>query len=340
MTTSAPAFEITPLADVPERLLGVRQELNQLSYGPSEVLVARVEGAPADQVSGAVRLALRERPARPHGLIADLTVDDDLRELGLPEQLIAASEERLKARGAQKIDAVTVDGKGWAPYYFRRGFWSSRRMVVLTWDLEHRNPVERNVGLRIEQVDSPDPDLVARFALASYQPYFRWWKETAEDQKWDRVELQPEDERPSESANVWHSLEGVRGRGDPFDRAPEAIRLHALDLVTRASADPAHTFFLAYQDGELIGLCDAKDAPEGEDTFDWCVLVSRHFGGKGVGSTLLDHALTWLHSRGRRYAEYTSTSGLDDYDPLIYLSTVATGAQIRGEFLNLVKNRP
>ena len=107
----------------------------------------------------------------------------------------------------------------------------------------------------------------------------------------------------------------------------------------RASADPAHTFFLAYQDGELIGLCDAKDAPEGEDTFDWCVLVSRHFGGKGVGSTLLDHALTWLHSRGRRYAEYTSTSGLDDYDPLIYLSTIATGAQIRGEFLNLVKNR-
>ena len=330
MTTSAPAFEITPLADVPARVGGVRQELNHLSYGPSEILVARAPGAVADSVSGAVRLAMRESPARPHGLIADLTVDEELRESGLPEQLIAAAEERLKARGAQKIDAVTVDGKGWAPYYFRRGFGSSRRMVVLTWDLEQRNPVERNGDLRIEQVNSPDPELIARFALGSYQPYFRWWKETAEDQKWDRVELQPEDDVTAEAPAK---------PADPFDRAPEAIRRHALDLVARAGADPAHTFFLAYQDGELIGLCDAKDAPEGEDTFDWCVLVSRNFGGKGVGSTLLDHALTWLHGRGRRYAEYTSTSGLDDYDPLIYLSTVATGAQIRGEFLNLVKNR-
>ena len=333
-TTHVPAFEITPLADTPERVRGVRQELNLLFYGPSEVLVARPAGAAAasDEVAGAIRVAMRERPTRPHGLIADLTVDDALRESGLPEALIAAAEERLKAQGAEKLDAVTVDGKGWAPYYFRRGFWSSRRMVVLTWDLERRNPVERNPDLRIEQVGAPDPQLIARFALGSYQPYFRWWKETAEDQKWDRVDLQHEDEAAADSG-------GAPSRRDAYSRAPEAIRGHALDLVTRAAASDAHTFFLAYQDGELIGLCDAKDAPEGEDTFDWCVLVSRHFGGKALGSTLLDHALTWLRSRGRRYAEYTSTSGLDDYDPLIYLSTVATGAQIRGEFLNLVKNR-
>ena len=322
MTTVQGAYDITPLAETPERVGGVRQELNQLFYGPSEVLVARRRGAAgSDEVAGAVRLAMRERPARPHGLIGDLTVDDELRESGLPEELVAAAEARRKERGAETIDAVAVDGKGWAPYYFRRGFWSSRRMVVLTWDLENRNPVERNADLRIEQLDRPDPEQVARFALNSYQPYFRWWKETGEDQKWDRVELQPDQSQ------------------DSYTRSPEPIRRHALDLVARAAADEAQTFFFAYQDGELIGLCDAKDAPEGEDTFDWCVLVSRHFGGKGLGSTLLDHALAWLHARGRRYAEYTSTSGLDDYDPLIYLSTVATGAQIRGEFLNLVKNR-
>jgi GNAT superfamily N-acetyltransferase len=321
VTTTESTFEIAPLVDVPHRVRGVRQELNQLPYGPSEVLVARRPGASADEVAGAVRLAMRERPTKPHGLITDLSVEEALREAGLPEALLAAAETRLKERGADKLDAVTVDGKGWASYYYRRGFWSSRRMVVLTWDLEHRNPVERNADLRIEQVDRPDPELVTRFALNSYQPYFRWWKESREDQKWDRVELQPDETQ------------------DSFSRAPEEIRRRALDLVAGAAESPAHTFFLAYQDGELIGLCDAKDAPEGEDSFDWCVLVSRHFGGKGLGSTLLDHALTWLHSRGRRYAEYTSTSGLDDYDPLIYLSTVATGAQIRGEFLNLVKNR-
>ncbi len=69
------------------------------------------------------------------------------------------------------------------------------------------------------------------------------------------------------------------------------------------------------------------------------MLVTRQDGGKGIGSTLLDSALEWLAQRGRKTAEYTSTSGLDDYDPLIYLSTVVTGAGIRGEFLDLVKTR-
>src|ERR671932_60460 len=100
MTTVEQPITIEPLATVPERLSGVRQELNQLWYGPSEVLVARRASATGagdtagdevvgDEVVGAVRLAMRERPARPHGLIADLIVDDALRESGLPERLIA-----------------------------------------------------------------------------------------------------------------------------------------------------------------------------------------------------------------------------------------------------------
>lgn len=318
-------FEITPLTDPPARTGGVRQELNQLTYGPSEVLVARRPGRPPTGleagVAGAVRLAVRAEPAKPHGFIGDLIVDAGLREAGLPEQLIAAAEARLLAHGVQKIDAVTVDGQGWASYYFRAGYWSSRRMVVLTWDLERRPPVERSDTFRIEQVDSPDPEATARFIVGSYQPYFRWWKETATDQKWDRVELQP------------------AASQDPFSRAPDVLRRAVIDRVRSAGERPEQTFFFAYQGDALVGLCDARDALQGEDTFDWCVLVSRDWGGKGLGSTLLDHALEWLRLRGRRYAEYTSTSGLDDYDPLIYLATVATGAQIRGEFLNLVKNR-
>ncbi|HEU5316642.1 MAG TPA: GNAT family N-acetyltransferase [Chloroflexota bacterium] len=321
MTATETQYEIHPLGVVPERVRGVRQELNHLWYGPSEVLVARAPGAPDDQVAGAVRLAMRERPARPHGLVTDLVVEQELRETGLPEQLLAAAEERLKQRGAQKLDAVAVDGLGWASYYYRRGFWSSRRMVVLTWDLADRNTVERSPDFRIERVDRPDPEATARFILNSYQPYFRWWKEAREDQKWDRVELQAD--------------EAV----DKYQQAAHEIQQRAVDLVAAAGRDCPQTYFLAYQGDALVGLCDAKDAPEGQDTFDWCVLVSRSFTGKALGSTLLDHALEWFAARGRKTAEYTATSGLDDYDPIIYLSTVVTGAQIRGEFLNLVKNR-
>src|SRR5688500_8677718 len=119
MTAVQPDLHIAPLAVPPARVGGVRQELNQLWYGPSEVLVARAAPSASedDGVLGAIRLAMREQPSRPHGLITDLIVDDDRRETGLPERLIEAAETRLKERGAEKIDAVVVDGKGWASYF-------------------------------------------------------------------------------------------------------------------------------------------------------------------------------------------------------------------------------
>jgi GNAT superfamily N-acetyltransferase len=321
VTATLPEIEITALDAVPARVGGVRRELNHLSYGPSEVLVARRRGDAPEEAVGAIRLAMRERPSRPHGLLADLVVDDDLRTTGLPERLIEAGEERLKARGAQKIDAVIVDGQGWASYFHRRGFWSSRRMVVLAWDLTRRKPIETSGDFEVRQVDRPDPEQTARFIINSYQPYFRWWKEPRVDQKWDRVELQPEE------------------RDDLFERAQADIRQRVTEAVASAGKDAPQTYFFAYKQGELMGMCDAKDAPEGEDAFEWCALVAREYGGRGLGSALLGAALDWLQARGRTTAEYTATSGLDDYDPLIYLATVATGAQIRGEFLNLVKNQ-
>jgi predicted N-acetyltransferase YhbS len=321
MTATLAHIEITPLAAVPERLLGVRQELNHLAYGPSEVLVAREPGAPGDEAVGAIRLAMRERPSRPHGLLADLTVDEAYRNSGLPEQLVGAGEVRLKEHGAEKIDAVTVDGVGWASHYHRRGFWSSRRMVVLAWDLTRRKEIETSGDFEIRQVDRPDPEETARFIVNSYQPYFRWWKEPREDQKWDRVELQPEE------------------RDDQYERAQAEIRQRVVGAVAAAGQAAPQTYFFAYKDGQLVGMCDAKDSPPGEDTFEWCVLVAREYGGRGLGSALIGASLDWLQARGRTSAEYTATSGLDDYDPIIYLSTVATGATIRGEFLNLVKSR-
>ena len=54
---------IEPLATVPERLLGVRRELNLLRYGPSELLVARR----GEEIVGAVRHAQRDDPELRHG---------------------------------------------------------------------------------------------------------------------------------------------------------------------------------------------------------------------------------------------------------------------------------
>jgi GNAT superfamily N-acetyltransferase len=209
-----------------------------------------------------------------------------------------------------------------AQYYYRLGYWSSRRSVVLAWDLAQLRDIPASTDYEVVQVDRPDADVIGHFILNSYQPYFRWWKEPREAQKWFRVELQPEDYE------------------DQYERAGEEIRARVLEDVRNAGMVGPQTYFLAYRDGELVGLCDARDSGAGTDQFEWCVLMSRSSIGKGLGSTLLGHALRWLRDeRGLTHAEYTATSGLDDYDPLIYLSTVATGAYIKGEFLHCVKTQ-
>jgi len=321
MTTTSTQYILELLPNPPERVLGERMEANQFTYGPSEILVARQPGGSGDIV-GAVRLAMRTRTLRPQGLITDLQVDKDLLDSGLPEQLIADAERRLLENGAQKIDGLLLDGEGMASYYYRLGYWSSRRMVILAWDLTALRDIPMTTEYEIVQVDRPDVDSTAQFIINSYQPYFRWWKEPREDQKWFRVELQSEEQ------------------GDLYARATEEIQARVHAAVANAGKDAAQTYFLAYLDGELVGLCDARDGGPGQDTFEWCVLVSRKSIGRGLGSSLLGSALRWLRDeRGRTQAEYTSTSGLDDYDPLIYLSTVATGAFMKGEFLDCVKTQ-
>lgn len=321
MTSTVAPFSIEALPDPPARVLGERVEANQLTYGPSEILVAR-RHAGDDALVGAVRLAMRARSPFVEGLITDLQVDEGLADSGLPEALIAAAEARLLARGARKIDGLLLDGVGMAPHYYRLGYWSSRRTVLLAWDLGNLRDIPGSPEYEVVRVDRPDPDAVAGFIVGSYQPYFRWWKEPREAQKWFRVELQPEDYE------------------DQYAKAAAEIRERVLADVRDAGAAGPQAYFLAYRDGQLVGLCDAREPRPGQDHFEWCVLVSRSSIGRGLGSTLLGHALRWLRDeRGLAHAEYTSTSGLDDYDPLIYLSTIATGAYIKGEFLVCVKTQ-
>ena len=98
------------------------------------------------------------------------------------------------------------------------------------------------------------------------------------------------------------------------------------------------TLFIAKLDGEVVGLCDAK-AADVDITFDWGLLVRRDFGGRRIGSALLGHALHWLKARGVTVARIVTTSGLDDYDPTVYLYAFSYGGAISAEYLNLVKRR-
>src|SRR5260370_2168427 len=132
------ALRVEPLDPVPDHLLGVRDELNLLSYGPSTVLL----GVIGDELVGAIRYAVRDDARRQHGLLADLQVDADHRDDGVPEQLIRAAERQLRARGVRKFDALIRDSQGWAPHFYRLGYWASRKTVVMLWDLDRLRPAE------------------------------------------------------------------------------------------------------------------------------------------------------------------------------------------------------
>lgn len=309
------AVTIEELSPLPDRLLGVREELNQLEYGPSTVLLARED----EQIVGAVRYALRHDPRRKHGLITDLQVDAPNRDLGLEERLITAAEERLQVHGVRKIDALILDGQGWAPYFYRLGYWASRKTVAMEWDLQELGPIQDSSDCVIEQADWPDVDEVSQLVLDSYQPYWRWWREYREDKRWYRVEF-PAENAPLETAELEADMRArVRSR------------------VQRIADEPERTVFLARHDGRLVGLCDAVRRPDG-DQLDLGVLVLRDFGGKRLGSAVLGRALHWLREGGLERARVTTTSGLDDYDPTVYLYNLSHGARILAEFVDLVKH--
>jgi len=317
--TVATNVAITPLEPVPDHLLGIRQEVNLLWYGPSQILVARDE---TGAIVGAIRLAFRHDPWRAHGLITDLQVDPAWRDRGVEEQLIQAAEDILRQGGVTKIDAVILDGQGWSSYFYRNGYWPSRKTVVMQWDLTQLRPPYENPEFTVELLEAPDVEQTTDLVLASYQPYWQWWKEQKEDKKWFRAEY-PVAPEPPDTAELAAEMR-------------ERVRSVVRQLVERSD----HVLFLARHDGQPVGLCDARLAtPPREDNFAFGVLVLRDYGGKRLGSVLLGQALHWLRAHGLERAQITTTSGLDDYDPTVYLYTLSYGGQILGEYVDLVKRK-
>ncbi len=288
-----------------------------IRYRDNRIHLARHEG----EIYGAIRSAIRDDSRRNHGFLGDLQVDEQVRDQGLEERLIEAGEQRLfEEEDCTRIDAVMEDGEGWTRYFAEQGFWSSRKTVDMGWDLTSLCPVDLPDldEVDIERTRDPALDELEDFILDSYQPYWRFWKEYKQDMRWIRVEYGEDEEAPESDEIREEMRRRVRERLDEFDR------------------DEDQVFFLARRDGELIAVCDALDSDRG-DTFEWGMMAEYDYGVKNLGSALVGRALNWLHDRGHETARIKTTSGLDDFDPTVYLYTAANNAQILGEYVNCAK---
>lgn len=306
-----PEWVITQ-AEAPSSLAGPRREANQLWYSPSHLLVART---PEGDV-GAIRYAVREdRPDQ--GLITDLFAEEPHRSRGLPAALIQEAEKALRDLGVQRVEAVVLDGQKASGPFLEAGYIILRLTVVLGWDLTKLRPFKKTDEIIVEVAEHIDPQEIAALVFSSYQPYWQWWKETGDEQAIGRAEYPVQ-----EPSGV-----GEKQRTANWGRVLEQLKQFNIIVPQR--------MVIARRSGKIVGLCDVKADPD--DSMDWGVLIAREVGGRQIGSALLGPALHWLRDQGLKTAQVTTTSGLDDYDPTVYLYILVGGAQMRGEFLILRK---
>lgn len=298
-----------------------------LWYGDNALFAASSAKGAYDknaETIGVIRTALRKHQAIKHGLITDLFIDTEIAESELrllEDSLIQKAEEFLLKAGVTKIDAVVPDGQKISAPFLRNGYWASRKTVAISWDLNQKIPLdslkpEATSDISITVDSKFDGEEVADFILSSYQPYWRWWKDDALDRIWERIDY------PVAQPDEVEQQTMVENRRTVLEM------LHGASLVIERKKSAAGS--------KIIGLCDALAAAKGE-TFNWGVLLTRDHPGKGFGKMLLGHALQWLQQQGIKKASVLTTSGLDDYDPTVYLYTQSFGGTIQGEFLDLVK---
>lgn len=314
-------MDIVESNELPAELARMHREPNLLWYGPSTLLVAK-EG---DVTRGVVRSALREHSTVRHGLIADLMLNNEAGESDAERAvtaaaLIAEAERRLLAQKVTKIDAVVVDGQNLTGPFLKAGYWASRKTVVITWDLSRIPKAEAIPGVTFGLTATPDPDELADFIISSYQPYWRWWKDDVFDRIWERIDYPAQEPDAVEQKTL------------------RANRSKIIEMLRAFNKSTPQRMVVARKAGRIIGMCDAA-ALSDDDNLDWGVLMMRDHPGKGFGKALLVPALEWLKSQGLTHATVTTTSGLDDFDPTVYLYAESCGGVIKGEFLNLVKRK-
>lgn len=310
-----PDWKIITEKKLPPSLLTLHREVNLLWYGPSQLFVARQEDG---EMRGVIRMAMRDHETLKHGLIADLQANEEYTEgkEELFQTLIAEAEKYLISQGVTKIDAVVLDGQKLTEPFLKAGYWASRKTVVLEWDLAELEVPETVKDVEIELTEKFDIEEVTEFILNSYQPYYQWWKDDAHDRLWERIDYPAEAPDEIEQKNL----------ADNKKRIVEMLKEFNHKIPQR--------WVTARKDGKLVALCDVKIMDN--ENFDWGILITREHPGKGVAKAMLLTALNWLKSQDQAIASQTATSGMDDFDPTVYLYTLS-GAKILGEFLNLVK---
>lgn len=319
------AITLRPIAEVPPHVAQPHREYNLLHYGPSNIFGAYNENA---QLVGVIRYAKRVNTGLSHGVLADLHLDDALTAdegKKIASELIKGAELALREFDVTKIDAVVIDGSKLAQHFIDAGYWASRKMVTIEWDLTAPMKVTPLPEIELSLETQLDTNEVADFILSSYQPYWRWWKNDAFDRLWDRVDYPDYTPDKVDEENAEHNREHVQNRIE--DGLAEAMT-------------GSHIFAVGRKNGKIIGMCDAKlvDDPL-DDCSDWGVLMVRDHPGKGFGQLLLFSCLNWLKQKGKKTALITTTSGLDDYDPTVYLYVQSCGGKIKGEFNNFVKRK-
>lgn len=322
---------ILPIQEVPAHVAHPHREYNLLEYGASSILGAY---NPNNELLGVIRYARRINTGLAHGVLADLHLQTELSpELAkkTASELIATAEKNLRNPqtdghvGVTKIDAVVIDGSKLTQHFIDNGYWASRKMVVVEWDLKTIQAPTQMEGISLTLELQPNVNELADFILSSYQPYWRWWKNDAFDRLWDRVDYPDVTTDQVEVETAEHNREHVQ---------------NMLENGIAEALTGEHIFAIARRDGKIIGMCDAKiPAENGDDCSDWGVLMQREHPGRGFGNLLLFSALQWLKSKGQFTATITTTSGLDDYDPTVYLYVQSCGGKIKGEFNNLVKRK-
>lgn len=291
----------------------LQHEANLLWYQPDEII--QTDG-------GAIRIALRAHDTLKHGLISDLYLAEGVDAKKTAAELIATAEKKLQAQGITKIDAVILDGNKTSDFFIAAGYWPSRKTVVVEWDLSKVGSPVLPEGLEVDIENEFNPVELAEFILHSYQPYWTWWKDDAFDRMWERIDypgMEPDEVEQKNTADN---------------------RAKVIAMLQAAQKNPDQKFFIARRGGNIVAMCDAyARTGTGDDSFEWGAMLVRDHPGKGLGNFLVLSALNWLKSKGLSTATITTTSGLDDFDPTVYLYVQSCRGKIKAEFLNLVKRK-
>ncbi|MGC8766298.1 MAG: hypothetical protein ACP5QP_01170 [Brevinematia bacterium] len=309
---------------LPDYLKSKYREINGFAYKESKLFIVKVN----DKDVGAVRVAIRDDKVHKEGLISDLSFSDHEILSKVGSDVIKFAESYLLSLGINKIEAIVEEGKKLNYIFYDNGYWPSWKPVVISWDLENLNlDTPKDIDFNSYQFDiihSKDftedfIEEISKFVFDSYQPYFRWWREYKNDYRWWRTNYDDGSLPQLED----YLKEEMIGR----------IRDYLLEIKNKNSI-----IVRGFIDGKLEGICDAI-VDEKEENMVIGVAVSKKLKAKNFGSILLINALKFLKDNGVKQPIVITTSGLDDYDPTVYLYTLAGKGQIVKEYTVLIKRK-